>query len=344
VLAGRDAISSSYLGATLERDFAAVTEEAEGLVAELTGLRAPTAAQGGVLDRNGWIDANLESMRRLISPLADKLGGRVVGTPLAPLGRRVTGTEMGVLLGYMAQRVLGQYDLLVPEEGAADVRGADGDAVYYVGPNILALEKRFAFRPVEFRRWIALHELTHRAQFTGVPWLRTYFMELVDGLLGSIEPDPRVLIRAAARVVEALASRRHPLDDAGLVGLVASDAQRAVLDRVQALMTLLEGHGNWVMNELGSRHVAGADRMARVLDARRSAGGVRGQVNKLLGMEMKLRQYEVGERFVEAVVAAAGPRAIDAAWRSPDSLPTLVEITDAHAWLSRVDAAVPRPA
>jgi coenzyme F420 biosynthesis associated uncharacterized protein len=181
--------------------------------------------------------------------------------------------------------------------------------------------------------------VTHRAQFTGVPWLRPYFLDLVNQMLGSIEPDPRILVRAAARVAESILSRRNPFDDAGLVGLMASDTQRAVLNRVQALMTLLEGHGNWVMNELGRVHVAGSERMARVLDARRAQGGVRGHVNKMLGVEMKLRQYAVGERFVSAVVAEAGPRAIDAAWRSAEHLPTLAEFDQPATWLARVEGA-----
>lgn len=332
-IAGHDPIARSYLGASLVDDFHTVTAQAERLVSEFTGLRPPSVAVGAVLDRREWVDANIAAMRRLLAPVTAQIGGGMPG-PLGSVGRRVAGSEMGVLLGYLAQRVLGQYDLLVPEEGANDAF----DAVYYVGPNVLALEKRFAFRPREFRRWIAIHELTHRAQFTGVPWMRGYFMGLVDDLLASIQPDPRVLVRALARVVEALVSLRNPLDEAGLMGLVASDAQRAALDRTQALMTLLEGHGNWVMNALGTEHVAGASRMARVLDARRSAGGVKGQLNKALGIEMKMRQYQVGEQFLDEVVREAGERAIDAAWRSPEHLPTLAEFRAPQQWLARVGA------
>src|SRR6185369_3533529 len=138
---------------------------------------------------------NVASMRRMLAPLTARVGERMSRSAVAPLGRSVAATELGVLLGWFAQRVLGQYDLLVPDEGA----DSPPDAVYYVGPNVLALEKRFAFRPRDFRRWIALHEVTHRAQFTGIPWMRDYFLGLVQQALGSVDADPRRLVRALAR-------------------------------------------------------------------------------------------------------------------------------------------------
>ena len=334
LVAGRDQIASSYLGTSLARDFEAVTTEAEDLVADFTGLRAPGRAHAAVLDRAGWVEANVASMRHMLAPLTEKLGERLAQSPIAPIGRRVAGVEVGSLLGYLSQRVLGQYDLLVPDEPG----GHDGDAVYYVGPNILGLEKRFAFRPLDFRRWIAIHEVTHRAQFTGVPWMRDYFLSLVQGSLSIVDPDPAVLLRAIGRAADALRAGRNPLDDGGLVGLFASPQQQDYLTRVQALMSLLEGHGNYVMNELGRRHVNGADRMARVLHTRREPRGVGGQIQKLLGIEMKMRQYEVGERFVRGVESAAGIGALDAAWRDASSLPTVPELDDPRAWLARVSA------
>jgi coenzyme F420 biosynthesis associated uncharacterized protein len=335
LVAGRDQIATSYLGASLARDFESVTTEAEDLVAEFTGLRAPGRAHAKVLDRAGWVEANVASMRVMLEPLTEKLGERLAQSPIAPLGRRIAGAEVGSLLGYLAQRVLGQYDLLVPDSESGS---ADADAVYYVGPNILALEKRFAFRPLDFRRWIAIHEVTHRAQFTGVPWMREYFLSLVQGSLSIVDPDPTVLLRAIGRAADALRAGRNPLDDGGLVGLFASAEQQEILGRVQGLMSLLEGHGNYVMNELGVRHVNGADRMARVLNSRRQQRGINRQFQKLLGMEMKMRQYEVGERFVRGVERIAGIAALDAAWRDPSCLPTVAELDDPQGWLARVSA------
>jgi len=252
-----------------------------------------------------------------------------------------------VLTGYLSQRVLGQYDLLVPEEDdSADdpisAPPADPGAVYYVGPNILALEKRFAFRPADFRLWIALHEVTHRVQFTGVPWMRPYFLGLVDELVAAADPDPQRLTRVIGRAIEELRSGRNPLDEGGLVALAATDEQRAALQRVTALMSLLEGHGNVVMDRLGAEHVAGQERMSRVLRARRAQRGPGRLLLKMVGIESKLRQYEVGERFIGDVEERAGLAAIDAAWTSPDHLPTLAELDDPGAWLARV--GVPAPA
>ena len=333
--AGRDPIASSYLGGSLHSDFSAVTTQAEGLVADFTGLRAPGTASACVLDRPQWVHANVGSMRRMLHPLTARVGERMARSPVAPIGRRVAGTEMGVLLGFMAQRVLGQYDLLVPDDPGTDAADGNG-AVYYVGANILALEKRYAFRPRDFRLWIAIHEVTHRAQFTAIPWMKQYFLSLVEQALAIVDPDPGRLVQAMVRAADEIRKGRNPLDDGGLVALFASQQQRGVLAQVQALMSLLEGHGNSVMNALGRTHVAGQERMARVLQARRRNRGVAGILYKLLGFESKLRQYEVGETFVAAVERAGGSRAIDAAWRGPEYLPTIDELTQPTQWLSRV--------
>jgi coenzyme F420 biosynthesis associated uncharacterized protein len=332
-VAGRDPLEGSYLAASLQADFEVATVRAEALVGEFTGLRAPDdPARALVLDRQGWVDANVASFRRTLEPFTRRVGERMAKSAFAPVGRSVAGAEMGVLLGFLAQRVLGQYDLLVPEEGE------NSDAVYYVGPNILSLEKRFGFRPGDFRLWIALHEVTHRAQFRAVPWMKDYFLSLVQGSLSMIEPDPKRLVRALERAAESARRGRNPLDDGGIVGLFATDEQRVVIDQVQALMSLLEGHGNVVMDRLGEVHVRGVDRMSSVLKARRATGGVSKQLRKLFGIEMKMRQYEVGERFITAIEERQSLSALDAAWRSPDHLPTLPELEDPDRWLDRVGA------
>jgi coenzyme F420 biosynthesis associated uncharacterized protein len=333
-MAGREHLADSYLAESLRDDFLVITAEAEALVAESTGLRAPGAARAVVVDRGEWVSANVSSMQRMLAPLTARIGARMAASPIAPIGRTVAGTETGVLLGYLAQRVLGQYDLLVPDD---DISAAD--AVYYVGGNVLGLEKRFAFRPRDFRLWIAIHEVTHRAQFTAVPWMKPYYLSLVDSALTSVDPDPKRVLQALARAAEEIRSGRNPLDDGGIVGLIASDEQRGALARVQSLMSLLEGHGNTVMNKLGREHVAGQARMARVLQARRQSAGFTAFVHKFIGLESKMRQYEVGETFIAAVEREAGPHAIDAAWRGPEWLPTLDELRAPREWLERVDAA-----
>jgi coenzyme F420 biosynthesis associated uncharacterized protein len=263
-------------------------------------------------------------------------------SPFAPAGRAVSATELGLLLGWFSQRVLGQYDVLVPDDaGREDHAGTaaqDGDAVYYVGANVLSLEKRFAFRPRDFRRWIAIHEVTHRAQFLGVPWMHDYFLGLVHEVLSQVDADPRKIVAALVRAAGELRRGQNPLDDGGLVVLLATPEHRAALAKVQALMSVLEGHGNRVMNELGQAHVAGQERMARVLQARRRSQGVGGILSKLLGIDSKMRQYEVGEEFVAGVEREAGPRGLDPAWRAPERLPTIDELDAPARGLERVGA------
>ena len=138
-------------------------------------------------------------------------------SPLAPVAQKFAGAEVGVMLGWMSTRVLGQYDLLIIEEESPH----DQDIVYYVGPNILALEKLYAFPPREFRLWLALHEVTHRAQFTGIPWMRPHFLALVEQMLDSVDPDPKRFVDALGRAAEAFRSGRNPLADGGVMALVA---------------------------------------------------------------------------------------------------------------------------
>lgn len=170
--ARREPFADSYLADSLQDDFDEATAEAEDLVAAATGLRSLAGpARARVTDRAGWVHANVASFQRLLQPVMARFGDTVGHGMAADVTRKVAGVEVGMLLGWMSARVLGQYDLLVIDDPAlADPE--EQDLVYYVGPNVLALEKRFAFPPKEFRLWLALHEVTHRAQFTGVAWMR----------------------------------------------------------------------------------------------------------------------------------------------------------------------------
>ena len=331
---GREPFAESYLAQSLQRDFDEATAEAEELVAEATGLRSLAGpARARVTDRAGWINANVGSFQRLLRPLTDKLEART-GVVTGAVASRVAGLEVGFLLGWMAGRVLGQYDLLVLDEEDPD----DQDVVYYVGPNVLALEKRFAFPPREFRLWLALHEVTHRAQFTGVPWLREHYLGLVRQTLDSVEPDPRQLLDAIARLVEELRKGRGALADGGLATLFANPQQRAVLDKVGGLMSLLEGHGDVTMDRAGQGRVPSADRFARVLRERRASASPATRVlQRLIGLEAKINQYAQGERFIEEVERlGGGPAALEPVWRGASWLPTLSEIREPEEWLSRV--------
>ncbi len=334
-VAGREPLAESYHYASLEPDFREFTAEAEALVEVETGLRSMAGpARARVTDRPGWIRANLASFQRLLRPLTDRLGSHLTG-PVAPVGRTVAGAEVGVLLGWMSTRVLGQYDMLVIENEKPE----DQDIVYYVGPNILALEKRYAFPPREFRLWLALHEVTHRMQFTGVPWLRPYFLSLVESTLDSFDPDPKKLLAAVRRAADQVRAGERPLAEGGLVTLLASPEQQAVLRRIQGLMSVLEGHGDLVMGRAAEDRIPSAARFQSVLHQRRQASGPVKLLQKLVGIEAKLRQYEEGEAFLEAVERAGDGVGLDLLWRGPEWLPDLAEIRDPDAWLARVAAA-----
>jgi len=334
-VAGREPFADSYHHDSLVPDFAELTAEAEDLVAEETGLRSLAGpARARVTDRAGWVRANLTAFRRMLLPVTEKLASRLDEEALsAKVTRSVAGVEIGTLLGWMSTRVLGQYDLLIVEEEG----DADQDFVYYVGPNVLAIEKRYGFPPREFRLWLAIHEVTHRAQFTGVPWLRPHFLGLVHQTLDSVEPDPRRLLEGIRRAVSEVRAGRNPLDEGGLVALFATDEQLAVIQQIGGMMSLLEGHGDVTMDRAARHRIPSAPRFSRVLKHRRASGSPGAKlVQQLIGLEAKLNQYAQGEAFIAAVEAAGGRALLDTAWEGPDRLPSLAEIRDPRQWIERV--------
>ena len=327
-MSGSYALEDSY-------HFARFATEAPQLVARAAELASvetrldwvgdPTVA---VVTRRDWADANIAAFGRLMSAAEDKLGeGRGLGRRLAS---RLVGAEVGALVGVLARRVLGQYELVLPS-GDDD----HGDTVMFVGANVLWMERRHEFRPDEFRFWVALHECTHRLQFTGVPWLRGYFLGLIERLVEASTPEPGRMQRITTELREAARSGRPVVDEAGIMGLLATPDQRRLIDDVQALMSLLEGHGHVVMDRIGARVLVSQERMSRILKTRRKDPRT-AAFFRLTGLEMKMKQYEQGEQFIHGVERQAGFEALDRAWIGPDHLPTLDEIRDPERWLARV--------
>ncbi|MGH9046055.1 MAG: zinc-dependent metalloprotease, partial [Acidimicrobiales bacterium] len=342
--AGRTAVPTAYRPAAMQRDFDEMTERAERLVAEATGLSPGTPARGRVIDRPAWVSANISSFQRLLGPTLSRLAERkpnsplasmppVIGRRLAGMSRSLNGTELALVLAWMSTRVLGQYDLFL----ADGVDEEHQDIVYFVGPNVAGIEARHGFDPTEFRLWLALHEVTHRAQFMAVPWLRSYFVSQVEQGLEPIGSDPRKLIDAVWRAAQEIRAGRSPLGDVGVVGLIATDEQLVALKRIQALMSLLEGHGDVTMDRAGADAVPGAERFSAVLKERREqAKGPARLLQQVLGLEAKFRQYAEGERFVRSVEEAGGRRLFDRVWQGPEWLPSLAEIRDPATWVRRV--------
>ncbi len=331
---------------TLESDLLRLTSQAEELVAAETGLESLDGpARARITDRMGWVEANLASFDRLARPLLGKLEADspepgTIGRWLKPVsdavGPRFAGAELGAMLGWMSGRVIGQYDLLIVE----DERPEEQDWVYYVGPNVLSLERRYGFPPEQFRLWIALHECTHRAQFTAVPWLRPYFLSQVEAMIDAVDPDPGRLVEAAKQLVDNKRAGRASGLDAGISQLLASPEQREVLDRLTGLMSLLEGHGDITMDRAGVDRIPSQPRFARVMSQRRkNASGPTKLLQKVLGFEAKLAQYAEGEAFVKAVEASGGRELFDQVWVEAANLPTIAEIRDPSAWIERMTAS-----
>lgn len=330
-----------------DADVAGFVAEAEDLVAAETGLRPSTPAQLRVIDRTQWIRANLASFQRLLAPAVaqwvEQLGRRRDGASPRGLGptSKLAAIELGAMLGWVSSRVLGQYDLLVSGETATDV-GTDGspspDAVYLVAPNLAMLEQKFGFDPDQFRFWVTLHELTHRAQFRGVRWMHDHYLGLVQSALAAANPDPAHLIESLRTALSDPRGARARIDEGGALALVATPEQRAALDRIAGLMSLLEGHGDRTMDRAASaERLPEAARFSLVLRERRKrTSGMARVVQRLIGFEAKLNQYAAGARFLEAIETVEGPGAIDLCWQAPEHLPTLQEIRDPGRWLQRV--------
>lgn len=342
----RGPLPAPYRPDLLQAHFAEVTAEAEDLVEAATGLRSTAGpARAVVTDRPGWVAANIAAFQRLVGPHLEQLSAHRAGArlgldprwtrSLTTAGRVATGAQMGTVLGWLSTRVLGQYDVLVVDDAPEDQ-----DVVYFVGPNVVALEREHGFDPGQFRLWLALHEVTHRCQFTAVPWLRGYFLSLVDDAVEPFQADPGRLAEMVRRAFDQLRAGQSPLDDAGVLGVVASERQLDAIRRLQAMMSILEGHGDVTMDRAGAAQVPGAAHFSQVLRERRqSVKGPSKVLQQVLGIEAKLRQYQQGEEFIRAVEARGGRELFDRVWEGPELLPTLAEIREPQRWIARAEAA-----
>jgi len=305
---------------------------AEHVVAEFTGLTIPEAdVPVAIVDRIGWVEANVSGFQVALAPLLDKITEKKPPTGIvAAVGSRIAGAQLGTLMSYLASRVLGQFELFLPP-GEGDGR------LTLVAPNILETERKLGVVPEDFRYWVTIHEVTHRTQFTAVPWLRGYFTDQVQAFLDAADLDPGAVLERLRSAIGAAKDAAQGKETPSLIELVQTPAQRVVLDRMQALMSLLEGHGDYVMDGVGPTVVPTAEQIRRRFDERRKgAGPIDRFVRKLLGLDLKMRQYAEGEAFVRHVVEAAGMSRFNAVWTSAETLPTLPEITDPDAWIARV--------
>jgi coenzyme F420 biosynthesis associated uncharacterized protein len=311
-------------------DLRQLTDEAAGHVFEYTQLR-PLGPDPGVrvVDRRDWAKANIEGLRQVVQPLAERLTGGRGPTPVASaIGGRITGVQAGTVLAYLSGRVLGQYEVF----------SADPGQLMLVAPNIVDVERKLGAEPRDFRLWVCLHEVTHRTQFTAVPWLRAHFLGEVQAFVDAAQVDREQLMERMRHGVWALAEAvRNPDSRSSVLDLVQTPAQRRVLDRLTALMTLLEGHAEFVMDGVGPDVVPSVDDIRSKFNQRREAANpLERVIRKLLGIEVKLRQYAEGRKFVHSVVEQVGMTEFNRIWSSPLTLPRLPELSDPHAWVARV--------
>ncbi|KOU22513.1 coenzyme F420 biosynthesis-associated protein [Streptomyces sp. WM6372] len=299
-----------------------------------------------VVDRAGWVKANVAGFRELLAPLLGKMQDRRAGAPggavLGAVGGKVTGVELGMLLSFLASRVLGQYETFAPAGRDLPGSAAGGGRLLLVAPNIVHVERELDVRPHDFRLWVCLHEETHRTQFTAVPWLRDHLEGEIQTFLGATEVDPATVLERLREAAQSFAGARPDTEqgDEGrsLVELVQTPEQREVLGRLTAVMSLLEGHADYVMDGVGPAVVPSVAEIREKFQQRRASGAGRldAALRKLLGLDAKLRQYRDGERFVRAVVGQVGMDGFNRVWTSPNTLPTKAEIAKPADWVARV--------
>ena len=307
-------------------------ERSTGLVRDFTGLVAPHHdAPVLVVDRAGWAQANADAFRHVITPLAAKLSEKKPPSGMAlAIGSRITGAEVGGLLGFLAGKVLGQFDPFHAPDGR----------LLLVAPNVVHVEQELGVDPSDFRLWVCLHEETHRVQFTAVPWMREHLLSEVQAISETV--DASGAGESLQRVVEALRGRRSGSDGTeggggSLVELLSSPEQKEILDRVTGMMSLLEGHADVVMDDVGPEVIPSVDRIReRFNERRKGVGTLDRMLRRVLGLDAKMAQYRDGARFVRGVVDKVGMEEFNAVWERAEHLPTKAELADHEAWVARV--------
>lgn len=312
----------------LEEESVAVTDVAYQRVSAQTGLVAPGGPPRAIVfDRLSWAQGNIASLSELLGRIDQPQQSRSGLT--GSITRASSGVEIGLMLAWLSRRVLGQFDMVTGDAGR--------EGIYYVGPNIYNLELRYGFAPSEFRLWIALHEVTHYLQFDAVPWMRGYFLDLVSRATVLGVSNTETFSEARARVVEVVRRGENPLMEGGVAALLAGTKLYETLREAQALMSLLEGHAEYVMSVTAPELIPGAGRFARVLRERRTQGSLATKFfQQALGFEAKLRQYREGHAFIEEIVTVGGDDLLALVFKSRDLLPSIDEIREPSRWIARV--------
>ena len=339
-------------GALSAAELAAAEPEYDAAMARIVpalslalGTELPGVVErSGVVDRAGWVRANTASFASLIGKLEGDLldqvippGGGLPAAAMALANRWITTRQLAVLLGFMGQRVLGQYDLALLSAEAAPGR------LLFVEENIRQTAKSLGVPLGPFRTWIALHETTHAFEFEAHPWLRPYLASRLERQLKLFGRDVREMgreaIRGLGRAIRGERGGEHWIER------LMTEEQRSLFRETQAVMSLLEGFSDYVMDEVGADLVPDVEQIRARFDERRSRRTpFERAMLRLTGMDLKLDQYKKGELFVRAIAQARGPSALVRLWDGPESLPREGEIEAPERWIGRVLDGVEAPA
>src|SRR3978361_1650726 len=282
-----------------------------------------------VVDRPGWVQANADGFATVIAPLIDKLQEKKGAPGPLPdaIGSRITGVELGAMLGFLGSKVLGQFDPFHERPG-------EQGRLLLVAPNIVHVERELGADPHDFRLWVCLHEETHRVQFTAVPWMTDPLRSEMDAIIGSVQTNPGELVRDLGQKIADLVSGKT---DGSLLDLLGTPEQKEIIERVTGVMSLLEGHADGVMDGVGPEVIPSVAEIRRKFTQRRKGvGGLDRLLRRLLGLDQKMAQYRDGAVFVRAAVDKVGMEGFNAVWATPENLPSKTEILDPALWIARV--------
>ncbi len=342
VLVAQSEVISTQPGDAVRGDFEGMMRRSEELVREYSRLDAKEPV-GPLLvfDRPDWIDANLTSFKLIFQPLAESYGKtlqRLEEQRKKPMrfGRRFTHglftTQLGMVMGYLARSVLGQFDLGLP-------RPEDGGKLYIVYPNLLKAEGKMRLVPEDFRLWITLHEVTHAFEFAANPWIREYLRSLMETYFKSVSLRLEEMgMRLRPQELRDSRKLNEAINQGGLVSIVHTPEQQEILSRIQAFMSLVEGYSNLIMDMVGEDVIPSFKEMSIAFRHRRdSKSGAERFVERMLGFDLKLQQYQVGELFCKEVVEKKDLDFLNLAWKREENLPTAEEIRHAFQWIERIE-------
>lgn len=321
-----------------------LADESVHHVHQITGLEAARDLRDStvlVVDRASWSKANTQSFAVMLKPAMQKMLQNRRGTlspAAASVSGAITGSQLGAVLAFLSSKVLGQYD---PFAALAEGSNApSGGRLLLVAPNIVSVERELNVTPEDFRLWVCLHEQTHRVQFAAAPWLRHHMLQQIDELSGHLLGNVDSLMERATAAARSLKDRSATGNTPGrgaILDLLQDPEEKAAISHLTAVMSLLEGHANVVMDAVDASIVPSVKTIRqRFNDRGKDRGVIEKFIRSLLGLDAKMRQYSDGARFVRAVVDVAGMDGFNRVWESADHLPTEPEIHDAKLWLERM--------